>query len=127
PSRGADHSQGQASVLRDRSGALEPGLDRRGGPEQVGGSGNVADGRFDAFQTLLLAGCVQIEPDPTRPDHVTAEAAATQESGQVEEIASEAPTEGGGRQEPDVGGERPQVTGVVGQAFELEGDAAQHL
>ncbi len=76
---------------------------------------------------LILAGCVQIEPDSARPDHATAEAAAAKEGGQVEEIAPESPAVRGGRQKPDVAGQCPQVAGVVGQPFQLEGDAAQHL
>ena len=79
------------------------------------------------LQALLPAGRVQVEPDSSRPDETAAEAAATQEGGQVEEIAPEAPAVGGGRQEPDVAGQGPQITGVVGQALELEGDAPDGL
>ena len=70
---------------------------------------------------------VEVEPDAAGPDHAPAEAIATEEGGQVEEIAPESPAERGGRQEPHVTGQGPEVTGVVGQAFQLQGDAAEHL
>ena len=63
-------------------------------------------------------------PGRTRP---AAEPAAAQESGQVEEIAADPPAVRGGRQEPDVAGQGPQVAGVVGQPFQFQGDAANRL
>ncbi len=89
--------------------------------------GDVAVSRFEASQALLDPGGVQVEADAARPHQAPAEAAAAQESRQVEEVAAEPAAVGRGRQEPDVAGQRRQVAGVVGQPLQLQGDAAQHL
>ena len=78
-------------------------------------------------ETKLNPVFIQIESDATGPDQAATESAATQDSGQVEEIAPNAAAVRGGRQEPDVTGQGPEVPGVIGQAFQLERDAANRL
>src|SRR5262249_5181543 len=106
---------------------LEAGLDGSGIPEQIGGIGNIANGRFQACQTLCLALRVEIEADTTRTYHSAAEAAAAKQRRQIEEISPEPAAAGEGRQVAPVPGRRPEVAGVIRNALELQCDAAEHL
>ena len=105
---GPTSPRADGGLARDRSGPLEPSLDRQRVPEQVGRAGDVAVRRVQTIQTLFDPVVIQIESDPAGPDQAAAEAAAAQEGGQVEEIAPDPPAVRGGRQEPDVAGQGPR-------------------
>ncbi len=74
---------------------------------------------------VVRHGVVDVEGDAARTHQAAPEAAAAQLRREVEEVAAEAPAVRRGGQEADVAGQRAEVADVVGQALQLEGDAAQ--
>src|SRR6185369_3893668 len=60
-------------------------------------------------------------------DDPSAEAAAADDRRHVEKIATDAPAKRGGRKIPDIAGNSPEITGMIGQTLKLQGDAAHHF
>ena len=127
PCRGTDQSERTGGFGRDCPRAFKSGLNRHGVPEQVGGACNITECRFEPSDAQLDASPVQVKRDAAGAHEATTKAAAAQERGQVEEITANSATVRRGRQEADVTGQGPQIAGVIGEPFQLEGDAANRL
>jgi hypothetical protein len=96
-------------------------------PEQLHGIRRVALGRVEAREQPVDERSVDVEAHAARADQAAPEAAAAEGRRHVQEVAAQAPAEGGRRKVGDVVRERAEVPDVVREALELERDASQRL
>ena len=121
--------QSDLGGLRGEDGAdvFKTRADGRGIPEPRDGLLGVGERGLQALEQLRRAFGFEIVAAAAGPHQAAPEAVAANQRGEVEEIAADFAARRRRGQKRDVVGQRAEVAGVVGQAFEFERDGPQPL
>ncbi len=123
----ADEAEFGGLAGGDGAGAFEAGADGVGVPEPLGGGADLGARLSESVEEGLGAWGIEVVAAAAGLDERASEAVAAEEGGEVEEVAADLAAQGGGGEEGHVMGEGAEVAGVVGEAFEFEGEGAEPL
>src|SRR5215217_5921170 len=83
-----------------------------------------------SFQPLLALrdSCwLDLKPNAPRPYEPATETTATEQRGQVQEIATNAPTIGGSGKIPNVPSQGAEIPRMIGEPLKFQGNRSQHV
>ena len=123
----AHESEVGSGLLGDSAGAFESGEHARRFEHDVHRAARIAVGGLHALDQRLGEVGVHVPLHAAGAEQVAAHAAAAELGGDVQPVAGDAAVPRGSGQEAGVAAEGAEVAGVVGEAFQFEGHAAQDV